>query len=165
MLYIKANPDTQQIIVDKDVGWREPTLQASQMIYADPSAFSQTLSKLISPKTEESQWAKKWKGLNQISKANIQEAGKMEELFEGKIIIELQELFPSNATLFVGNSMPIRDLDTFFKNDDKGIRIMANRGANGIDGIVSTALGASTISNPLVLLIGDLSNMLLILSG
>jgi 2-succinyl-5-enolpyruvyl-6-hydroxy-3-cyclohexene-1-carboxylate synthase len=53
--------------------------------------------------------------------------------------------------------MPIRDLDTFFFCNDKNIRIMANRGANGIDGVVSTALGASTVPNPLILVIGDLS--------
>jgi 2-succinyl-5-enolpyruvyl-6-hydroxy-3-cyclohexene-1-carboxylate synthase len=53
--------------------------------------------------------------------------------------------------------MPIRDLDTFFLNNGKGIQTIANRGANGIDGVVSTALGVSTVSKNTVLAIGDLS--------
>ena len=53
--------------------------------------------------------------------------------------------------------MPIRDTDSFFFTLDKNIQVMANRGVNGIDGIISTALGASIICDPLVLVIGDLS--------
>ena len=53
--------------------------------------------------------------------------------------------------------MPIRDLDSFFHNNRKSIKVMANRGANGIDGTVSTALGAAVISQPLYLVLGDLT--------
>jgi 2-succinyl-5-enolpyruvyl-6-hydroxy-3-cyclohexene-1-carboxylate synthase len=54
--------------------------------------------------------------------------------------------------------MPVRDLDTFFPASEKAIRFLANRGANGIVGVVSSALGASVESaGPLVLVIGDLS--------
>lgn len=78
-------------------------------------------------------------------------------LFEGRLFIELQQALPEEAALFIGNSMPIRDLDTFFTTDEKQIRILANRGANGIDGLVSTALGVSTEQEPTVLVLGDLS--------
>ena len=79
-----------------------------------------------------------------------------EELDEGKSILELAKLLPENSTMFVGNSMPIRDVDTFLHKNNKNIRIMANRGANGIDGVVSTALGAGVYERPLYLVIGDL---------
>lgn len=59
--------------------------------------------------------------------------------------------------MFVGNSMPIRDLDTFFHYNTKSVKIMANRGANGIDGTVSTALGAATVREPVYLVLGDLT--------
>ena len=53
--------------------------------------------------------------------------------------------------------MPIRDLDTFFFTNEKNITLLANRGANGIDGVVSTALGVSTVLENTVLANGDLS--------
>ena len=78
--------------------------------------------------------------------------------FEGKVFAELAALMPPNALLFAGNSMPVRDLDAFFPGDERAIRFMANRGANGIDGVVSSALGAGAhAAGPLVLAVGDLS--------
>ena len=65
---------------------------------------------------------------------------------------------PSNADLISGSSMPIRDVDTFFRKTDKDITIFSNRGTNGIDGVVSTALGIQAARRrPAWLLIGDLS--------
>ncbi len=82
----------------------------------------------------------------------------MDELFEGRVFAELYNLLPEGATLFAGNSMPVRDLDTFFPATGRDIRLLCNRGANGIDGVVSSALGANLESSgPLVLVIGDLS--------
>ncbi|WKB35098.1 thiamine pyrophosphate-dependent enzyme [Terrilactibacillus sp. S3-3] len=64
---------------------------------------------------------------------------------------------PDHAALFVGNSMPVRDLDSFLLNQRKSLLTLANRGANGIDGVVSSALGAGSVIEPLTLVIGDLS--------
>ena len=82
---------------------------------------------------------------------------KQEDLSEGKLFYQLEELLPEDATVFVGNSMPIRDLDSFFHFNQKRIHVMANRGANGIDGTISTALGAATIKQPFYLIVGDLT--------
>lgn len=72
-------------------------------------------------------------------------------------MLETIRMLPDDALLFVGNSMPIRDLDTFLLATEKPLVTMGNRGANGIDGVVSTALGASTQFQQSVLVIGDLS--------
>ncbi len=78
--------------------------------------------------------------------------------FEGKVFAELAAMLPSGALLYAGNSMPVRDLDTFFPGGGGAIRFMANRGANGIDGVLSSALGAGAYAaGPLVLAVGDLS--------
>ncbi|MFL6516941.1 MAG: thiamine pyrophosphate-dependent enzyme, partial [Bacillus sp. (in: firmicutes)] len=91
------------------------------------------------------------------TKENMNALRDITELSEGKLFYQLAEMVPEGATLFVGNSMPIRDLDSFFINNNKAIKIMANRGANGIDGTVSTALGAALYSKSLYLVLGDLT--------
>jgi len=79
-------------------------------------------------------------------------------LFEGRIFQELASLLPEGCVLFAGNSMPVRDLDSFFPALEKELAFFANRGANGIDGVVSSALGASAAGDsPALLVIGDLS--------
>lgn len=60
--------------------------------------------------------------------------------FEGNVYRQLQHLVPEGSSIFVGNSMPIRDVDTFFEKQDRSFRVYANRGANGIDGVVSSAM-------------------------
>jgi 2-succinyl-5-enolpyruvyl-6-hydroxy-3-cyclohexene-1-carboxylate synthase len=156
-LMLKNNTAIEQIVVDGDGGWREPTLNASYMIHCDETDFCNRLVELAQPKKKQSHWAKLWQDVNKMAKTALLEAGKDEEMFEGKVFIELSHLLPEKSILFVGNSMPIRDADTFFMATDKNIRVMANRGANGIDGVVSSALGASVTGDPLVLVIGDLS--------
>jgi 2-succinyl-5-enolpyruvyl-6-hydroxy-3-cyclohexene-1-carboxylate synthase len=82
-----------------------------------------------------------------------------QDFYEGAVARALIEAVGDDDTLVVGNSMPIRDVDTFVPACEKRIRILTNRGANGIDGLMSTALGAaSTASGTRTwLLIGDLS--------
>ena len=81
-----------------------------------------------------------------------------DEPFEGRAVAEVAALLPEGATLVVGNSMPIRDVDAFVRGDQRRLRIVSNRGANGIDGVVSTALGAAAVADgPVVLIVGDLS--------
>ena len=66
---------------------------------------------------------------------------------------------PGDATLVVASSMPVRDVETFAPVRDDAPRVLSNRGANGIDGTVSTALGAALAAThgPTVLLIGDVA--------
>jgi 2-succinyl-5-enolpyruvyl-6-hydroxy-3-cyclohexene-1-carboxylate synthase len=156
-LQLKRYPSIKQIVVDGEGGWREPTLMASYMVYCDEVEFCRQLIHIGEPKRSKSEWSTTWQAINDIAKSVLLEATTEEELFEGRVFTELSQLLPDGATLFVGNSMPIRDTDTFFFTNDKQIRILANRGANGIDGVVSSALGASAVTEPLVLVIGDLS--------
>ncbi|MFT4040256.1 MAG: 2-succinyl-5-enolpyruvyl-6-hydroxy-3-cyclohexene-1-carboxylic-acid synthase, partial [Thermomicrobiales bacterium] len=79
-------------------------------------------------------------------------------LSEIRVAAELPALLPRGSTLVAGNSMPVRDLDTYARGGDLGIRAAGTRGASGIDGVTSTALGAAAVATgPVALLVGDLS--------
>jgi 2-succinyl-5-enolpyruvyl-6-hydroxy-3-cyclohexene-1-carboxylate synthase len=79
-------------------------------------------------------------------------------LSEPRVAAELGARLPAEATLVVASSMPIRDVETFFPTRADPPRVLSNRGANGIDGTVSTAFGVAAAGDgPVVLLIGDVA--------
>jgi 2-succinyl-5-enolpyruvyl-6-hydroxy-3-cyclohexene-1-carboxylate synthase len=79
-------------------------------------------------------------------------------LFEGKVLRTVFESIPNNSQVMVSNSMPIRDLDYFVSASSKQVSVYTNRGASGIDGITSTALGlAFDTEKPTILITGDLA--------
>jgi len=82
-----------------------------------------------------------------------------EEWFDVTAVAALVEALPDGANLFVGNSLPIRHVDQFAQPSVQRLRVFGNRGASGIDGVTSSALGvaAANRSTPTVLLIGDIS--------
>ncbi len=82
---------------------------------------------------------------------------KIAEPFEGKVPWQLAHCLPPGTPLVIANSMPIRDVEWFWPTGDRGIRPYCNRGANGIDGTLSTALGIAHGGPPTVLLTGDLA--------
>lgn len=104
-------------------------------------------------------WVARWRHLNTTTRTALRQAvDEQSDMFEGRVFQELAELLPDGGALYVGNSMPIRDMDAFFPVIDRRLRVFGNRGASGIDGIVSSALGASAgVGGPLVLVLGDLS--------
>lgn len=102
---------------------------------------------------ERKRWLEKWQTLEKQAQVEVKDYIKSatdEAAFVGSLLDKLT----SEDTLFVSNSMPIRDIDNLFINCDASI--YANRGANGIDGVVSTALGMA-VHKKTTLLIGDLA--------
>lgn len=78
--------------------------------------------------------------------------------FEGRIVKEIINAIPNNSNLIISNSTPVRDLDFFAPKTTKNISVFTNRGASGIDGIISTSLGiVSANQKPTYLIIGDLA--------
>ena len=82
-----------------------------------------------------------------------------ENYFDGLVVYDMIENMPDDSNLFVGNSLPVRHVEQFGRPSQKHIHVYGNRGASGIDGNISTALGvgASDTSKPLVALLGDVT--------
>ena len=81
-----------------------------------------------------------------------------EELSEPLVAARLSEWLPADATLFVASSMPVRDVELFSGVQETAPRVLSNRGANGIDGTLSSAFGAAAAGDgPVVLLVGDVA--------
>jgi 2-succinyl-5-enolpyruvyl-6-hydroxy-3-cyclohexene-1-carboxylate synthase len=169
LLYMKRYASSPLVVIDGNSGWEEPTQLASQLIHANPTAVCQHLFNALEQYqtgTERTSaasqaWLNLWQDTDKITQQALQNAiYDFNEFFEGRVFSELANLLQDGTTLYIGNSMPVRDLDTFFWSSKQRIRIMGNRGANGIDGIISCALGASAVAEqhePVVLVLGDLS--------
>ncbi|AVH66103.1 2-succinyl-5-enolpyruvyl-6-hydroxy-3-cyclohexene-1-carboxylic-acid synthase [Nostoc sp. 'Peltigera membranacea cyanobiont' N6] len=83
--------------------------------------------------------------------------GKIDEIIESKAAWLISQILPPGTPLFIGNSMPVRDVEYFWKPNNLGVRSHFNRGANGIDGTLSTALGIAHRQQSSVMLTGDLA--------
>ncbi|MBA9029042.1 2-succinyl-5-enolpyruvyl-6-hydroxy-3-cyclohexene-1-carboxylic-acid synthase [Peribacillus huizhouensis] len=155
LLWLKKQ-QAQYFVIDGGAGFRDPSGLATHMVYSEEEKFCRDLVERLHKNLDQG-WLQRWVKVNEATKHALRSIANEEELDEGKLFYHLNELMPEHSHLFVGNSMPIRDLDTFFFSNNKNVEIYANRGANGIDGIVSTALGVSTVKEKTVLVIGDLS--------
>lgn len=107
--------------------------------------------------TDANNYLSTWIDVDAVGRKQLDTVGCEQELFEGHTIHLLQELLPQHSQIVVANSMSIRDMDYFWAGNRHGATIYGNRGVNGIDGTVSTALGIATNGVPTVLLTGDLT--------
>ncbi|HIK30510.1 MAG TPA: 2-succinyl-5-enolpyruvyl-6-hydroxy-3-cyclohexene-1-carboxylic-acid synthase, partial [Oscillatoriales cyanobacterium M4454_W2019_049] len=92
-----------------------------------------------------------------VRKEIARSMGEVEAILEPKIAWLLSEILPKSTPIWFANSMPVRDVEWFWKPNDRRIQPFFNRGANGIDGTLSSALGMTHRALPGVLLTGDLS--------
>ena len=162
--FLERNRSCNQVLADPG-GSRDPILSASDVVRLDPASLCRVLldgapdQATPTPGSGVPDWVASWTETNtKVRCALVARIAEESGLSEPGVFTDLNEVLPAGGTLFAGNSMPIRDLDAMFPGGTRAIRFLANRGASGIDGIVSTTLGVSAASEePLVLVIGDLS--------
>ncbi len=102
-------------------------------------------------------WRQSWIRAGEVSERTVR-AQLDGELFEGVVLTEVVRAAPRASTIFVSSSMPVRDLDAFGFPRDEDLAVYGNRGASGIDGIVSSAAGVAAAEGARVLaVIGDVA--------
>jgi 2-succinyl-5-enolpyruvyl-6-hydroxy-3-cyclohexene-1-carboxylate synthase len=161
-LALEARPPKHVILLDPDRVWHDPSHLASRVVVADPAALCTAWARAWqdagwSPR--ESEYCHEYLAADRRA-ADALGAALADEssLLEPRAVRDLAEALPANATLYVSNSMPIRDLDAFLSASTRPLRILGHRGASGIDGLVSAAAGAAAAADgPVVLLSGDLA--------
>jgi 2-succinyl-5-enolpyruvyl-6-hydroxy-3-cyclohexene-1-carboxylate synthase len=157
--YLERNADVRQIVIADEGMWTDPQMTASEFVFADAVAFCEDLDRALPWREESGPWINRWIAINDITARVIrEELSSEQEISEANVYRRLSSLLPEDAIVFAGNSMPVRDLDSFFPAGTREARFLCNRGTSGIDGVTSTALGvAAATAQPAVLVIGDIS--------
>ena len=155
-LLTRAKPEL--IVIDGDGGWREPALLPATFVHADAVATAESLAALVRRAGDAEAWPAAWRAADDAaSRAMTGWLASLDEPFEGAPFPALAGLLPDGAVLWAGSSMPVRDMDAWLPSTARAISVRANRGANGIDGVISSALGAAASGAPTALVIGDVS--------
>jgi 2-succinyl-5-enolpyruvyl-6-hydroxy-3-cyclohexene-1-carboxylate synthase len=153
-----------RVLVDPDRAWLDPTRGAAQRIEADADALLRATADHVCWRGPSGTWAGAWKAAEVAAREAVDGLlDSWDSPFEGRAVRDVASAMPAGSTLVVGSSMPVRDAESFVA-PRAGLRWVSNRGANGIDGFVSTILGVAAASSdaragkhPVVGLLGDLT--------
>jgi 2-succinyl-5-enolpyruvyl-6-hydroxy-3-cyclohexene-1-carboxylate synthase len=147
----------RQLIVDPGFGWNEPSKQAETLVRANPAALATGLAERLD-EPGEGDWAQAWKDADRAAAEAIgTELDSAEGPSEPGLQLALGAALRDGDLVYTASSMPIRDQETFMPEGDADALFLCNRGANGIDGLVSSGIGAAQASGrPTVIVTGDL---------
>ena len=146
-----------QVVLDPDGVWHEPTRRAELILASAVAPSLDALAAVVEMRSArpDGDWLTSWREADAVVPEELAEAP---NAFEPKLIAALEGELPDGALVWVSSSMPIRDVEAYFPQSEKRIRFLANRGANGIDGVVSSALGAALVTGqPTWLVIGEIA--------
>jgi 2-succinyl-5-enolpyruvyl-6-hydroxy-3-cyclohexene-1-carboxylate synthase len=149
--------DVPQLLLDADGAWADPDRRVAELVVADVGDTCRRLTAQVAGPADDG-WLTSWTDAERRARDALDAAlDAHEQPTEPRIARDLVTHLPEGATLVAASSMPIRDLDRHAR-PRSGVRVLANRGASGIDGFVSTVLGVALVEpGPVVALAGDLS--------
>jgi 2-succinyl-5-enolpyruvyl-6-hydroxy-3-cyclohexene-1-carboxylate synthase len=156
--WLVALPGLRQIVIDPTAGWNEPTRGAETVVRADAPAVASALAERLGsdrayPETAGWGWASAT-----AEDAVGAELEAIEEATEPGVHRAMATVYGDGDLVFASSSMPIRDQEAFLPSTAADVRFLCNRGANGIDGVVSSVAGAAVASGrPTYALLGDLA--------
>lgn len=155
--YLARIHPVERIYISEHGNWVDDDHRTSWYLQADPAATCGQLAECKFAPSES--WWEQAQVLEQRYWSDMRAALSKNAWFDGAALVLALELLPEGARLFVGNSLAVRNLDHFGAPGNKAFEVFGNRGASGIDGNISTALGiaAADPSRPLIALVGDIT--------
>jgi len=154
--WLQTNPDVEQILVD--VQSRDATGSASTVLEIPETAAASALGEVTAGTPSPEEWGSSWMHLDKEVSDRIAEYLTTADFpNEPEIARIVANSVPDGSILTIGSSMPVRDVDAFGGKAIKDMRVFGNRGANGIDGVVSAALGIAATGVHSTVLVGDVS--------
>ena len=141
-------------------GWNDPHASAQQLLLGDVAASLQALIDALPPRPPaQSAWQALWARADAVAAGLIDsQLADERSLSEAAAVRQVVRRLPAGSLLMVGNSLPVRAVDLWCAGGLADVRVLSQRGANGIDGLVAGAAGAAGSAGlPLTLLVGDVS--------
>jgi 2-succinyl-5-enolpyruvyl-6-hydroxy-3-cyclohexene-1-carboxylate synthase len=151
-----AQSGADQLVVDPYGGWNEPTVRAAALLRADPTELAAGWAARL--EGEERGAPERWIEAERVARAAIaDELEGLDELSEPGLHLALGAAHRDGDLVYTASSMPIRDQEAFLAPADADALFLCNRGANGIDGLISSGIGAAHASGrPTTIVTGDL---------
>lgn len=154
--WMEHHTGVRHVVIDGGARWKDHGAVATDYLHADAASTLRAVAGRSEAATEAG-WAEAWSVASAAAReALAAQAGR--GAHEGDVLAEVARSLPAGGTLFVSSSMPVRDLDAYGAPREEPLRVLGNRGASGIDGIVSTAFGiAAAGGGPSVCVLGDIA--------
>ena len=157
--WLEASAPPTHVHVRDDGQWADDLHLTHTLIQADPALFCVRLAAALEgTPAAPAAWTTFLQRVEQATWTAVEQAMADAPLFDGGAIARALAALPEDAVVFAGNSMPVRYIDAFDRPDARAVTLYGNRGASGIDGNVSTALGlAAATGQPVVAFLGDIT--------
>jgi len=160
--WLSMHAGAELIALDEHGGRRDPQHRVDWWIEAEPAAFFNAAA--AAPRTSHAEargeargWCARWRAAEQRAWAALREAEPGGALLPPAIVRAALAALPENGVLALANSLAVRNAESFAPPQQRKVRFLCNRGANGIDGTISTALGIAASGAEVALLCGDLA--------
>jgi 2-succinyl-5-enolpyruvyl-6-hydroxy-3-cyclohexene-1-carboxylate synthase len=138
--------DTAQLAISPTGGWHEPTKVAGALLRAHPGPLCDALVAGVESRNPED-WTRRWLAAGRAAEAALaNDIASIRHVTEPGLHAALGALYGDGDVVYTASSMPIRDQEAYLPGADADVRFLANRGANGIDGLVSSGIGAAMSS-------------------
>ncbi|MGK2956158.1 MAG: 2-succinyl-5-enolpyruvyl-6-hydroxy-3-cyclohexene-1-carboxylic-acid synthase [Solirubrobacterales bacterium] len=155
-IWLASLPDLRQVVVSAPGVWNEPARTAELIVRATPDELLHLLEERIEPFADQA-FLEHWKAADRSESARMERESDGPGVSARQVHMALARSSSADEIVYTASSMAIRDQEASLRGSDNDITFLANRGANGIDGLVASGLGAAKATGrPTTIVTGDL---------